>query len=86
MIVLQMGFWFTPIGWSYTMLPSSWLFIFKLNPMFYIVEGFRDSFISHIAFYNHPYQTFYFWLFCFAALGVGIKTFGKLKPHFADVI
>ncbi|MEK3900616.1 ABC transporter permease [Paenibacillus sp. FSL R7-0179] len=86
MIVLQMGFWFTPIGWSYTMLPSAWLFIFKLNPMFYIVEGFRDSFISHIAFYNHPYQTFYFWLFCFAALGAGIKTFGKLKPHFADVI
>ncbi|WP_379157437.1 ABC transporter permease [Paenibacillus sp. sgz5001063] len=85
-IILQVGFWFTPIGWSYTMLPTSWAFVFKLNPMFYIVEGFRDSFISHIAFYNHPYQTFYFWLFCFVLLVIGIKTFEKLKPHFADVI
>ncbi|MEK5435094.1 MULTISPECIES: ABC transporter permease [Paenibacillus] len=86
MIILQIGFWFTPIGWSYTMLPTSWTYIFKLNPMFYIVEGFRDSFISHIPFYDHPYYTFYFWLFCLVTLVIGIKTFEKLKPHFADVI
>lgn len=85
-IILQVGFWFTPIGWSYTMLPSSWTYVFKLNPMFYIVEGFRDTFISHIAFYNHPYLTLYFWLFCCVTFAIGVKTFGKLKPHFADVI
>lgn len=85
-IILQMGFWFTPIGWSYTMLPTSWAYVFKLNPMFYIVEGFRDTFISHIPFYDHPYYTFYFWLFCLVTLVIGIKTFEKLKPHFADVI
>lgn len=86
MIVLQIGFWFTPIGWPYTMLSESWISVFKLNPMFYIVEGYRDTLIRNILFTEHPYYTTYFWLFCLAAFVVGIKSFKKLKPHFADVI
>lgn len=86
MIVLQIGFWFTPIGWSYTMIPDSWNLIFKLNPMFYIVEGYRNTFIGNVPFWDHPYYTFYFWMFCLAALVIGVNSFKKLKPHFADVI
>ncbi len=85
-IILQIGFWFTPIGWSYTMLPDFWKYIFKLNPMFYIVEGFRDTFINKIVFISHPYYTLYFWMFCLTVLSLGIKSLKKLKPHFADVI
>lgn len=85
-IILQIGFWFTPIGWSYTMLPDFWSSIFKLNPMFYIVEGYRDTFIYGVSFIQHPYYTLYFWLFCLTAFVVGIKSLKKLKPHFADVI
>lgn len=86
MIVLQIGFWFTPIGWPYTMLSKFWINVFKLNPMFYIVEGYRDTFIRNILFTEHPYYTLYFWLFCSAAFVIGIKSLKKLKPHFADVI
>ncbi|MDH6370979.1 teichoic acid transport system permease protein [Paenibacillus sp. PastF-3] len=85
-IILQIGFWFTPIGWSYTMLPNFWSNVFKLNPMFYIVEGYRDTFIYGVSFIEHPYYTLYFWMFCLTALVVGIKSLKKLKPHFADVI
>jgi teichoic acid transport system permease protein len=85
-IILQIGFWFTPIGWSYTMLPDFWSNVFKLNPMFYIVEGYRDTFIYSVLFIQHPYYTLYFWMFCLTALVVGIKSLKKLKPHFADVI
>ncbi|AIQ26311.1 ABC transporter permease [Paenibacillus sp. FSL H7-0737] len=85
-IILQIGFWFTPIGWSYAMLSDFWSKIFKLNPMFYIVEGYRDTFIRGVAFIDHPYYTLYFWMFCLAMLVVGIKSLKKLKPHFADVI
>ncbi|MNW44859.1 Teichoic acid translocation permease protein TagG [compost metagenome] len=85
-IVLQMGFWFTPIGWSYTMLSDFWGKIFKLNPMFYIIEGYRDSFIDNVPFWTHPYYTFYFWMFCLTAFVIGVNSFKKLKPHFADVI
>ncbi|WP_068652517.1 ABC transporter permease [Paenibacillus antarcticus] len=85
-IILQIGFWFTPIGWSYTMISGFWINIFKLNPMFYIVEGYRDTFIKQVTFVNHPYYTLYFWMFCATALVIGVKSFKKLKPHFADVI
>lgn len=86
MIILQIGFWFTPIGWPYTMLSDFWIKLFKLNPMFYIVEGYRDTFVRNILFTEHPYYSLYFWLFCFVAFVVGINSFKKLKPHFADVI
>ncbi|GGG08218.1 ABC transporter permease [Paenibacillus aceti] len=85
-IVLQIGFWFTPIGWPPTMLSNSWVKIFKLNPMFYIVEGYRDTFIRNVPFIDHPYYTIYFWLFCVTAFVIGVNSFKKLKPHFADVI
>ncbi|MGF7049241.1 teichoic acid transport system permease protein [Paenibacillus sp. DS2015] len=85
-IILQIGFWFTPIGWPYTMLSDFWSTIFKLNPMFYIVEGYRDTFIRQVVFVDHPYYTLYFWMFCVTTLVIGIKSFNKLKPHFADVI
>lgn len=85
-IILQVGFWFTPIGWSVTMLNDFWAFIFKLNPMYYIVQGYRDTFIDHITFWQRPYQTLYFWIFCIIILVVGIKIFKKLKPHFSDVL
>lgn len=85
-IVLQIGFWFTPIGWSYTMISDSWSLIFKLNPMFYIIEGYRDTFIGNVPFWDHPYYTFYFWMFCLVAFVIGVNSFKKLKPHFADVI
>ncbi|WP_149095624.1 ABC transporter permease [Paenibacillus terrae] len=85
-ILLQIGFWFTPIGWSVTMLPDFWENVFKLNPMFYIVQGFRDTFIDHILFYERPYQFVYFWVLCLAVLTLGVRVFKKLKPHFSDVI
>ncbi|WP_211749577.1 ABC transporter permease [Paenibacillus sp. Marseille-Q4541] len=85
-IILQMGFWFTPIGWSTSMLSDFWAFIFKLNPMYYIVQGYRDSFIDKVLFYEHPYQTLYFWVLCLFILTAGIVIFKKLKPHFSDVL
>ncbi len=85
-IVLQIGFWFTPIGWPVTMLSGFWATLFKMNPMFYIVQGFRDSFVDHILFYERPYATLYFWVLCLAILTLGIVAFRKLKPHFSDVL
>ncbi|WP_411348102.1 ABC transporter permease [Paenibacillus sp. WLX2291] len=85
-IVLQMGFWFTPIGWPSTMLSPFWLNIFKLNPMYYVVDGYRDSFINKVWFFEHPYHTIYFWLFCLVTLVFGVKIFNRLRTHFSDVL
>ncbi len=85
-IILNIGFWATPIGWTIDMLPGVVQRIFKLNPMYYIVTGYRDSFIDKVYFWERPYETLYFWAFCLVAFCFGVKLFKKLKPHFSDVI
>ncbi len=85
-IVINVGFWATPIAWQLNILPDKLAFFFKLNPMYYIVTGYRDAFIYKIYFWQRPYATLYFWLFCLITLLVGVKIFNKLRPHFSDVI
>ena len=85
-IVVSVGFWATPIGWQITMLPGIAQRLFKLNPMYYIVTGYRDAFVDKIYFWQRPYETLYFWMFCLVTLCIGAKIFKKLKPHFSDVL
>ena len=85
-VALQIGFWATPILWDIEMMPPKVQFVIKLNPMFYIVQGYRESFIYFIPFWQHPYQTAYFWIFAVIVFVVGALIFKKLKPQFADVL
>jgi len=85
-VVLQIGFWATPIFWDINIMPQKIQTILKLNPMFYIVQGYRDSFIYFNPFWNHPYQTLYFWLLAVILFVIGALIFKKLKPQFADVL
>lgn len=85
-IVLQIGFWFTPIGWPLSILTEKWRIVFQLNPMYYIVQGYRDSFIDRILFIHRPIETLYFWLVCTTIITVSVMLFKKLRPHFADVL
>lgn len=88
-IVLQFGMWLTPIMWSVDNLPANMgvlINLFKLNPMYYIVQGYRNSMIYNQAFYDDIILTIYFWstILIFSILGNLI--YKKLKPHFADVL
>lgn len=85
-IVLQIGVWFTPIMWSYNMVPNRYRWILKLNPMYYIVEGYRDSFINHVWVWERYNQTIYFWIVAIILFSIGTMIFRKLKVHFADVL
>ncbi len=85
-IFLQIGMWMTPIMWSYTIVPKQLQWIVKLNPMYYIVEGYRDTFINHVWFFQRYFQTIYFWVIALGLFVIGAIIFKKLKPHFADVL
>jgi hypothetical protein len=41
-MLIQFGFWLTPIFWSLKMVPERYHWIINLNPMVYIIEGYRD--------------------------------------------
>ena len=87
-IVLQVGIWATPIMWNIdTMEIGGGLKgILMLNPLYYIVQGYRDSLIGKTAFWEQPGLTVYFWVFTLAMLWLGARMFQKLQMHFADVL
>ena len=85
-IILQVGIWATPILWNIETLNPKWHWVFKLNPMFYIVQGYRDSLIDKRWFFESPGLTIYFWVLTIAVFIFGALIFKRLKVHFADVL
>ena len=85
-MLIQFGFWGTPIFWSLKLIPESYQWVFKMNPMYYIIEGYRNSFIYHKWFWELGYTNISFWLFTVAVMLFGAFIFKKLRPHFADVL
>jgi lipopolysaccharide transport system permease protein/teichoic acid transport system permease protein len=85
-MALQFLFWGTPIFWSIKLLPQPLQPYFKLNPVVYIVEGYRDSLINRVWFWEHWLQTIYFWGVTIFLLVLGAVVFRRLRPHFADVL
>ena len=88
-VILQIGFWGTPIFWSFSRVENHKIiaFIMKLNPFFYIIQGYRDSLIYNISFWEGHWQwTIYFWCVTLFILVLGGVVFRKLRPHFADVL
>ena len=67
-------------------MPSFLLKLLKLNPFFYIVQGYRDSLINKVWFFEHFDLTLYFWIVTFVLFGIGTIIFKRLKVHFADVL
>lgn len=86
-IVLQVGMWATPILWDINMVNDPHLLtILKLNPMVYIVNGYRSAIYGESWFFEHFYSSTYFWIFTVTLFCIGSLIFKKLKVHFADVL
>lgn len=85
-IAMQFGMWFTPIMWNYKMLPENWHWLFKLNPMYYIVEGYRDAMFNQVWFWEKINEGLWFWNITLLYFVIGFIIFKKLKPHFSDVL
>ncbi|MCM1160262.1 MAG: ABC transporter permease [Roseburia sp.] len=86
-IALQIGMWATPIMWSFTRAEGTGFeWIFRLNPVFYIVTGYRQALFDETWFWQQPGQMAYFWILTIALFALGTFVFKRLKPHFADVL
>ena len=60
--------------------------LLKLNPMFYVCNGYRDAWLTHQYFWEHPKTTLAFWVITLALILLGSRLFRKLSPQFADVL
>lgn len=87
-IILQVGVWVTPIMWNIERVEwgEKVIRLLQLNPLYYIVNGYRESMIDQVWFWEHPWMTLYFWVFTGVFFWLGTTVFKKLKPHFADVL
>lgn len=89
-IALQVGIWMTPIMWNIddmkSKIPGAAMVILKCNPLYYIVQGYREAFIDKAWFWEHPGMTAYFWVFTAVICWLGVTVFKRLKVHFADVL
>lgn len=86
-IMLTIGIWMTPIMWNAeTTMSAAVQKLFRLNPVYYIVDGFRDALLDQVWFWEKPVWSIYFWCFAILVYLVGVKLFNRLKVHFSDVL
>ena len=88
-ICMQFGMWLAPIMYWDGMFTQNhpWMApLFKLNPFYYIVYGYRDSMLTGNWFFERPMNTLYFWGVTIILFYFGLKIFTKLRPHFSDVL
>jgi ABC-type polysaccharide/polyol phosphate export permease len=57
-----------------------------LNPIYYIIQGYRDSLIEHVWFWQHPVVAGYYWIVAVFFFAVGGMVFLRMRSHFADVL
>ncbi len=85
-IILMIGMWSTPICWNMDNFDSSIQKILKLNPFYYLVEGYRDAILGRKWFSAGIELNIYFWVVTLLILFIGVYFYIKLKPHFADTV
>ncbi|CCQ89771.1 ABC-2 type transporter [Nitrospina gracilis 3/211] len=84
--LLNLWFWLTPIVWMLEMMPEPYSFYLKLNPMVHVVEGYRNSFLHGVPFWQHPGAEIYLWGCSILFFVLGGWVFRRLKWEFAEVL
>jgi len=84
--IVQFGLFISPIGFSSSVIPAKWQWLYSLNPMVGVIDGFRWCIVHdapnpllHYPFYISLGVTLFF-------IGFSIFQFRKMEKNFADLI
>ena len=85
---MRLLLYLTPILWPLAKAKRfPWIVaIMKANPIYYIVCGYRDSFLYHRGFHHYYHQALSFWLITAALFVVGSMMMYKFKHKFIDML
>jgi len=83
--IVQLGLYVSPVGFSSSVIPEKWRFLYSLNPMVGVIDGFRWCILSG---QTSPYLPGLAASICIALffLWFGIYRFRKMEKSFADLI
>lgn len=85
-IALQIGMWATPVLWYLGGFSKKAQMLVKINPLVYIVEGYRSAIYEKQWFWEDFYSTMYFWIITVSLFCIGALVYKRLKVHFADIM
>lgn len=84
---LRMLLYLSPVLWQMTILKEPVASILKLNPLYYLIEGYRSSlFGTEWYFIVHWQYTLYFWAVVVVLLLFGSALHVKFRRHFIDYL
>ncbi len=85
--VVRVLLYVTPILWSVENIPSSIVAVMKLNPLYYIVEGYRSALLGRNWYFleNQSY-TLYYWAVVLVLFLGGSVLHMKFQKRFIDYI
>ncbi len=83
--IVQFGLYISPVGFSSTVVPEQWRFLYSLNPMVGVIDGFRWAILGGD---TNLYGSGFLLSIAIVALFVasGVWYFRKMERIFADVI
>jgi|SRR5699024_5109537 len=87
--ILRMLFYVSGVLWPLTLLEQfpTILQIAKLNPIYYLVQGYRAAFFgTEWYFITHWQYTLYFWLLVIVLFLIGAHLHIKFRRHFIDYL
>jgi lipopolysaccharide transport system permease protein len=83
--IVQFGLYISPVGFSSSIVPEKWRFIYSLNPMVGVIDGFRWAILGGNSQLYLP-GFILSMVLVFLLLVSGIWYFRKMERTFADVI
>jgi lipopolysaccharide transport system permease protein len=81
--MIQVWLFITPVIYPTTMIPEKWHWLYYLNPMAGLIEGFRSAFLGKPFDIVGPSISFSVAIACFI---IGVLYFRKVERRFADII
>jgi ABC-type polysaccharide/polyol phosphate export permease len=85
-VALNIWFWLTPIVWPPKMVSAGLQPLLDLNPLNYVIFGYRESLLTAHPVLPGVLPTLYFWGVVVVLWFAGSGAFRRLKPSFADVL
>jgi lipopolysaccharide transport system permease protein len=83
--IVQFGLYISPVGFSSSVVPARWRFIYSMNPMVGVIDGFRWAIVGKTATIFWPGFIFSVCFILFLIV-TSVLYFRRMERTFADVI